>query len=92
MNNGGLLSVPCTGDGRIACPVPGDAAKLYGEASQAQPLRGDLAMQAAVWHDRAGERAAALVYAKRAAEAGEEHAAELVAKLEKAGGSSKKKR
>jgi hypothetical protein len=49
-------------------------------------------MQAAVWHDRAGERAAALVYAKRAAEAGEEDAADLVAKLEKAGGSSKKKR
>ncbi|MEY3230566.1 MAG: hypothetical protein RL689_655 [Planctomycetota bacterium] len=71
---------------------PGDAAKLYGEASQAQPLRGDLAMQAAVWHDRAGERAAALVYARRAAEAGEEHAAELVTKLEKAGGGSKKKR
>ena len=71
---------------------PGDAARLYAEASQTQPLRGDLAMQAAQWHERAGERAAALAFAKRAAEAGEEHAAELVAKLEKAGAGSKKKR
>jgi len=28
LNYGGLLRVPSTGDGRIACPVPGDAAKL----------------------------------------------------------------
>lgn len=71
---------------------PRDAAKLYAEASQAQPLRGDLAMQAAQWHERAGDKAAALVFAKRAADAGEEHAADLVAKLEKAGNGAKKKR
>lgn len=71
---------------------PADAAKIYAEASQAQPLRGDLAMQAAQWHERAGDKAAAIVFARRAADAGEEHAADLVARLEKSGGNSKKKR
>jgi tetratricopeptide (TPR) repeat protein len=71
---------------------PRDAAKLYAEASQAQPLRGDLAMLAAQWNERAGDKAAALTFAKRAAGAGEEHAADMVARLEKAGNGSKKKR
>lgn len=46
---------------------PGDAAGLYAAASDKDPAKGDLAFQAAVWYDKAGERDNALKYAQRAA-------------------------
>ena len=60
---------------------PADAAVLYSDASDAQPSRGDLALAAAQWWERASQPANGLKYAQRAAEVGEEHAAELVARL-----------
>ncbi len=60
---------------------PADAAVLYSDASDAQPSRGDLALAAAQWWERASQPANGVKYAQRAAEVGEEHAAELVARL-----------
>jgi len=62
---------------------PADAAKLYAKASDSQPGRGDLAMEAAQWWQRAGDREQALLMARRAFEVGEPHAAELVESLSK---------
>ncbi|MCX5688301.1 MAG: hypothetical protein NTV94_00670, partial [Planctomycetota bacterium] len=60
---------------------PAEAAMLYSDASDAQPSRGDLAIAAAQWWERASQPANGVKYAQRAAEAGEEHALELAVKL-----------
>lgn len=45
---------------------PGDAAVLYAKAADAEPTAGELAMQAALWQQRAGDHDKAISYAKRA--------------------------
>lgn len=45
---------------------PGDAAALYAKAADAEPTAGELSMQAALWHQRAGNLDKAITYAKRA--------------------------
>jgi hypothetical protein len=60
---------------------PADAAKLYSQASDTQPLRGDLALQAALWWERALQPAAGLPYAQRASDAAELQSDEVLARL-----------
>lgn len=60
---------------------PGDAASLYASASDAQPEAADLAFEAAVWMERAGDAARARDLARRAAELGHEKARALAEKL-----------
>jgi tetratricopeptide (TPR) repeat protein len=60
---------------------PADAAANYVKASDANPTDKDLAFDAAVWQDRAGDKAAALKLAQRAARLGHEDAGKLVARL-----------
>lgn len=60
---------------------PADAANIYAEASDAEPTRGDWAMEAAMWWERAGEKDTALVYAQRANANNVEGATDLVQRL-----------
>jgi tetratricopeptide (TPR) repeat protein len=60
---------------------PADAAKLYADASDAQPTNAEFAYETAVWFDRAGDKDAALEYAARAAKLGHGGAADLLARL-----------
>lgn len=60
---------------------PDDAARIYEEASDAEPTNADLAYQAAVCADKAGDRDAALRYASRASKQGHEGAKTLEVKL-----------
>lgn len=60
---------------------PGEAAKLYRAASDGIPKDAELAFEAAVWLDRAGDRPTALAYARRAKEAGHAAADKLVERL-----------
>lgn len=60
---------------------PEKAAALYRAASDAKPKDADLAFDAAVWFDRAGDRPTALAYARRAHEGGHASASQLVEKL-----------
>lgn len=60
---------------------PLEAARAWAEASDAEPLDGSLAMDAAVWFERAGELSEALRYARRAFEGGSPEAAKLVDRL-----------
>ncbi|MDX2115862.1 MAG: tetratricopeptide repeat protein [Planctomycetota bacterium] len=57
---------------------PADAARLYVTATAAAPDNPLLAYEAAVWLDRAGDRAQALLFARSAALAGNEDARRLV--------------
>ena len=59
----------------------GDAAKLAVRASNASPARGDLAMQAAQWSERAGDLQRAHEMANRGQECGEPGADELIKRL-----------
>lgn len=61
---------------------PEEAARLYGEASDAQPVVVGLAMEAAVWFDRAGDGAKAATYARRAFGLGAAEAGEMLKRLE----------
>lgn len=58
-----------------------DAAKLATRASDANPARGDLAMQAAQWCERASDIPAALEMATRARDCGELGAEDLIKRL-----------
>jgi predicted Zn-dependent protease len=60
---------------------PGDAAALYVAASDDQPEAADLAYEAALWLERAGEGARAADLARRAAGLGHEKARSLAEKL-----------
>lgn len=60
---------------------PGDAARIYAEASDAEPTNAELAYQAAVWANKAGDRDAAARYASRASKQGHEGAKALEAKF-----------
>ncbi|MEQ8844625.1 MAG: tetratricopeptide repeat protein [Phycisphaerales bacterium] len=60
---------------------PARAAALYRAASDARPKDAELAFEAAVWFDRAGDRPVALAYARRAREAGHVGADKLVERL-----------
>lgn len=57
---------------------PLEAAKAYALASDAEPARGDIALEAARWFIKGGDKSAAQRYAQRALDAGEEGAAELI--------------
>lgn len=61
---------------------PRDAALAYASSSDAQPARGDVALEAARWFNRASEPAAAAKYAQRAADAGEAGAADFLLSLD----------
>jgi tetratricopeptide (TPR) repeat protein len=63
---------------------PAEAAKLYAEASDVQPSRGDVALQAALWWERAGQPVAGLPYAQRASDAAELQGDEVLERLRKA--------
>jgi len=63
---------------------PKDAAVLYSDVSDSLPSRGDLALAAAQWWERAGKPENGVRYAQRAAEVGEAGAADLKLKLEAA--------
>jgi len=60
---------------------PERAGALYRRASDARPSDGELAFEAALWLDRAGDRPTALAYAKRARQADHPGASALVEKL-----------
>lgn len=60
---------------------PEAAAKLYQDAAELAPREPEWAYQAAVWLDRAGDKAAARVWALRASNLGHEKARELAARL-----------
>lgn len=60
---------------------PAAAAAMYAEAAQALPADPDLAFQAAVWFNRAGEKPKAAQWAKRAGMLGHQGAKELAAEL-----------
>jgi tetratricopeptide (TPR) repeat protein len=62
---------------------PADAAKLYTDASDAEPTNGDWAFQAAVWLEKAGEPKRGVEYAKRAATLNVQGAAALAERLSK---------
>lgn len=73
---------------------PADAAQVFAAAADRQPRNAELLYQTALWHERAGDRDAAAVFARRAAELGHEPAklkadalsAELVRGRDPAGG------
>lgn len=73
---------------------PADAAALYAKASDAEPTSGELAMQAALWHQRAGDLAKALTYAKRAKMLDVQGAGAVLDMMEKkaVGGTGEKKK
>ncbi len=60
---------------------PHDAADLYGSASDARPKDAALALEAAQWYDRAGDRNRALHYADHAAMLGNQDATLLAVEL-----------
>lgn len=60
---------------------PTDAAALYAEAGRLRPDDAELAYQAAIWYQRAGDAEQALRYAKAAAALKHEQAASLVKEL-----------
>lgn len=60
---------------------PDKAAEVYRRASDAKPTDADLAFETALWFDRAGDSANAVVYALRAARHGHEGAQRLVDRL-----------
>jgi predicted Zn-dependent protease len=60
---------------------PADAARVYADASDAAPTDADVAYQAAVWAQKAGDSDAARRYASRAAKQGHAGARALEAKL-----------
>ena len=60
---------------------PRDAAAMYVAAANSYPSRGEWAMEAALWSERAGDLAAARTYAARAAGLGTASAADMVARL-----------
>lgn len=60
---------------------PADAAKLASRASDANPARGDLAMQAAQWCERANDVPGALEMASRARDCGETGAEDFIKRL-----------
>jgi predicted Zn-dependent protease len=62
---------------------PADAAKMYSDASDAQPTEGKYAFEAAVWLEKAGDKPKAAEYAKRAAILNVEGAAQLADRLAK---------
>lgn len=71
---------------------PGDAATLYAKAADAEPTSGELAMQAALWHQRAGDAEKAIVYARRAKMLDVRGADAVVDMLEKNGAPGEKKK
>jgi Tfp pilus assembly protein PilF len=64
---------------------PADAADLYGRAVERNPENPDLLYEAALWHQRADLGDAAVVYASRAANLGNEAAGRLLANIESDG-------
>lgn len=60
---------------------PGDAALLYTRVADSDPTRGDIALDAALWLEKVGDRARALEYARRAQAAGNADAASVIARL-----------
>jgi len=65
---------------------PEDAAKLYASALKHDPTDGGLALETAVWFDRAGDEASALEYARRAVDLGSQDAEALAARLARGDG------
>ena len=63
---------------------PVDGARVYVEAFDERQPDADLAFEAAVWFDRAGDGSNALEWAKRAAQLGHQQADKLVARLAQA--------
>jgi predicted Zn-dependent protease len=61
--------------------MPAEAAKMYTDASDAEPTNGEWAFQAAVWLERVGDKPRAADYAKRAATLNVEGAAALASRL-----------
>jgi predicted Zn-dependent protease len=62
---------------------PGDAAAVFAKASDAQPKDAVLALAAAEWMERAGEKDRAYELAKRAAEHGDAKGAEMLKRFSK---------
>src|SRR5262245_36742472 len=62
---------------------PEDAARMYSAASDSDGARGDWAFEAALWWERAGNKDAALTYAKHAEMLAVKGAPEVVARLSK---------
>lgn len=60
---------------------PAEAAALYDEARVTSPADAELAFQSAIWHERAGDLAAALERAKTAQMLGHEQAGSVVQRL-----------
>lgn len=77
----GVLQTMAECFGMLKRPV--DAAKMYSEASDANPGKGDVALQAATWWERAERSDVAVKYAQRAVDAGEQGAAETLARVKK---------
>jgi tetratricopeptide (TPR) repeat protein len=77
----GVMQVMAECFGMLARPA--DAAKMYVDASEAEPTKGEWAFQAAVWLERAGDKEKALTYAKRAATLNVEAAAAVAERLSK---------
>lgn len=64
---------------------PADAAAVYGKASDAAPGDAELAVSAAEWFERAGNKEEALAFAKRAAHLGSNSGEKLVKRLAEGG-------
>lgn len=60
---------------------PSDAAAMYVEASEMNPSDAEFAREAAVWIERSGDPAGAVMFAQRAADLGDEVAAQMLVRL-----------
>jgi predicted Zn-dependent protease len=60
-----------------------EASRLYAEAARATPGDPEIQYRAAYWHDRVGDRAAAMGYAQQARALGHELAGRLLERLER---------
>jgi Tfp pilus assembly protein PilF len=60
---------------------PGDAARLYASAAESLPTDAEVAYQAALWHERAGDLDSAGSFASRAQMLGHPQAGEVVRRL-----------
>jgi hypothetical protein len=65
---------------------PGDAAAIFANAVEARPRHPELAFEAAVWYERAGDLANARAFAERASMLGSEPGRQMVERLSSAGG------
>jgi predicted Zn-dependent protease len=65
---------------------PGSAAEMYAKAVELRPRHPEMALEAALWFERAGDPDAAKMFADRAAMLGSEQGRQLSERLSEAGG------